>query len=158
MLETPETWIDQHSREPRFMAKKKDTLIPTEILRNSIGASADIARVWFESRTDSKDTATFESKRNKIMDRKNGAVYVYYDKNCKALYVGETSGAVKSRLHTATAPHKRTVWWKMWETMRFIQLPDHMDRLTLEFLLILSYAPKHNKKPKAMNIKKLLPN
>jgi hypothetical protein len=139
------------------MTKKKDTLIPTTILRNSIGASADIARVWFESRTESIDRATFDLK-GKIGDRRTGAVYVYYDKSGKALYVGETSGAVKSRLHTATAPHKKTVWWGKWETMRFIQLPDHMDRLTLEFLLILSCAPKHNKKPKAMNLKKLLPN
>jgi len=130
--------------------------IPTTTLRKSLGATADVAKLWFESRTEPKSRAVFEAK-GKLGDDGNGAVYVYFDKNDNALYVGLTSRKVKCRLHDQTSPHKKKPWWKDWTTMRFVQLSDDMDRQIMEFLLILSYSPKHNEKPKAKNLDELLP-
>ena len=130
--------------------------IPTSILRKSLGASSDVAKLWFESRTEQKSRDIFESK-GKLGDNGSGAVYAYFDKDGHALYVGLTSRRVKARLHDQTSPHKDKAWWPEWATMRFIQLSDDMDRQILEFLLILSYSPKHNEKPKAKNLNELLP-
>jgi hypothetical protein len=130
--------------------------IPTETLRKSLGASADVARLWFESRTTPKSRTIFEAK-GQLGDSSEGAVYVYYGQGGAVLYVGQTSRNVKARLHDQTSPHKEKPWWSQWETMRFVQLPDEMDRLILEFMLILAYSPLHNEKPKAKNINELLP-
>lgn len=64
--------------------------IPTTTLRKSIGASADVARLWYESRTVRRTRETFEAK-GKLGDDGSGAVYAYYDGNGAALYVGLTS-------------------------------------------------------------------
>jgi len=130
--------------------------IPTSILRKSLGASADVARLWFESRTEPVARASFEAK-GKLGDDGSGAVYAYFDRGGRALYVGLTSRKVKARLHDQTSPHKQKAWWPEWTTMRFVQLGDDMDRQVLEFLLILSYSPQHNEKPKAKNLDELLP-
>jgi hypothetical protein len=130
--------------------------IPTNVLRKSLGASADIAKLWFESRTQAKSRDVFEAK-GQLGDDGTGAVYAYFDQKGKALYVGLTSRTVKSRLHDQTSPHKHKPWWVKWETMRFVQLSDDMDRQILEFLLILSYSPAYNEKPKAKNLEELLP-
>ncbi len=131
-------------------------IIPTTTLRNAVGASADIAKLWFESRTEKKTRIVFEEK-GKLGDNGKGAVYAYFNDKDQALYIGLTSRTVKSRLHDQTSPHKKKEWWSQWSYMRFVQLPDDMDRQVLEFLLILAYSPVHNEKPKAKNIEELLP-
>lgn len=130
--------------------------IPTTTLRNAVGASADIAKLWFESRTEKKSREQFEGK-GKLGDEGTGAVYVYFNDCNEAMYVGLTSRRVKSRLHDQTSPHKKKDWWPKWSYMRFVQLPDDMDRQVLEFLLILAYSPKYNEKPKAKDLAELLP-
>lgn len=131
--------------------------IPTSILRKSLGTSADIAKLWFEDRTVAKSRKTFNAK-GKLGDDGTGAVYAYFDELDEALYIGLTSRKVKCRMHDQTSAHKNKVWWEKWETMRFVQLSDDMDRQILEFLLILSYSPKFNEKPKAKNLDELLPS
>lgn len=131
--------------------------IPTSILRKSLGASSDVAKLWFEDRTEPKSREVFEAK-GKLGDDGSGAVYAYFDNNNKALYVGLTSRKVKSRLHDVTSAHKNKPWWEQWKKMRFVQLSDDMDRQILEFLLIISYAPQFNEKPKAKNLDELLPS
>lgn len=128
--------------------------IPTEALRKSIGASADLARLWFEDRTQRKYREQF-LKKGGLSDTGDGAVYAYFLPDNHALYVGETGRNVKARLHDQTSPHKSKPWWKQWMTMRFIQLEDDMDRLVLEFLLILAYKPEFNEKPRAKNLNEL---
>lgn len=132
-------------------------MIPTSILRKSLGAVADLAKIWFESRTELKARIIFEAK-GQLNDDGTGAVYVYFNENDEALYVGLTSRNVKARLHDQTSAHKQKLWWEQWQTMRFLQLSDDMDRQILEFLLILAYAPSCNQKPKAKNLDELLPN
>ncbi len=94
--------------------------IPTETLRKSLGESADVARLWFESRTEPKGRTIFEAK-GQLGDTSEGAVYVYYGQGGTVLYVGQTSRNVKARLHDQTSPHKEKSWWSQWETMRFVQ-------------------------------------
>ena len=132
-------------------------IIPTTILRRSLGASADVAKLWFENRTTPKSREIFEAK-GKLGDDGTGAVYAYFNELGEALYFGLTSRKVKARLHDETSPHKEKAWWGQWSTMRFVQLSDDMDRQILEFLLILSYAPRFNEKPKAKNLEELLPS
>lgn len=131
--------------------------IPTEILRKSLGASSDVAKLWFEDRAEPKTRELFEAK-GKLGDDGSGAVYAYFNENGEALYIGLTSRRVKARLHDKTSSHKNKPWWSQWVTMRFVQLADDMDRQILEFLLILSYAPKFNEKPKAKNLNELMPS
>lgn len=130
--------------------------IPTETLRKSLGTSADIAKLWFEGRTEPKSRAVFDA-RGQLQDTGEGAVYAYYSKDGAVLYVGQTSRNVKARLHDETSPHKSKPWWAHWSEMRFVQLPDEMDRLILEFMLILAYSPAHNEKPRAKDLNALLP-
>ena len=134
----------------------KKVAISTETLRKSIGVSVDQAEMWFESRTQLKSREQFKTKGG-LDDRGDGAVYAYFNSDGHALYVGQTGGSVKARIHFQTAAHKRTRWWSQWTTMRFMQLKDKMDRLVLELLLILAYTPKFNKKPGAKNLDELLP-
>ena len=77
----------------------------TKTLRSSLGASADIAKLWFESRTELKDRNTFDA-RGQLGDDGSGAVYAYYAQDLSALYVGQTGRYVKARLHDETSPHK----------------------------------------------------
>jgi hypothetical protein len=130
--------------------------LPTRTLRQSLGASADIARFWFESRTTPKTKATFGAK-GRLGDSGIGAVYAYYSGEA-VLYVGQTGRSVKARLHDQTSPHKSKPWWPFWTHIRFVQLADEADRLILEFLLILACAPAHNKKPRSKALVDLLPS
>ncbi|MDD5273522.1 MAG: GIY-YIG nuclease family protein [Methylovulum sp.] len=123
----------------------------TKTLRESIKSSTDLAKIWFESKTTAKDRETFEAK-GKLGDTNEGSVYVYYEQNGSALYVGQTSNGIKTRLHHQTSAHKTKLWWTNWTTMRFVQLPDETDRLVLELMLILAYSPRYNIKPKAKNL------
>ena len=68
--------------------------VPTSILRKSLAASSDVARLWFENRTEIKTRDVFDAK-GKLGDDGSGAVYVYYGENNNALYVGLTSRKVK---------------------------------------------------------------
>ena len=66
--------------------------INTQILRNSLAVSADIAKVWFDDRAPLKPRSDFEAK-GKLGDKGCGCVYVYYsveNGNTKesGLYVG----------------------------------------------------------------------
>lgn len=134
--------------------------VAAETVRKPLQAAADAAKQWFLSKTDEKSREQYDG-RGKLGDGRNGAVYVYYSKLGKALYVGQTGRAVKSRKHDQTSPHKMTDWWdekKGWQTMRFVQLADEMDRLTLEFLLILALEPEYNTSPKYKEISKFLPD
>ena len=88
-------------------------------------------------------------------DAGTGAVYAYFNDEGNAIYVGQTGRHVKARLYDQTSPHQQKDWWENWTHMKFIQMPDPMDRLVLEFLLILAYAPIENRKPKAKKIEEL---
>lgn len=84
-----------------------------------------------------------------------GAVYVYFNQSEKAVYIGQTGRYIKARLYDQTSSHQQKDWWKQWTHMRFIRMPDLMDRLVLEFLLILAYSPIENRKPQSKRIKEL---
>jgi hypothetical protein len=125
----------------------------TQILRNSLAVSADIAKVWFEGRAPLKPRKDFEAK-GKLCDEGCGCVYVYYSvdrKNTKenALYVGQTDRTIKARQHDITSPHNKKSWWKDWTHLRFVNIKDKVDRQILEFLLIVALAPTCNKSPKS---------
>ena len=55
-------------------------MIPTSILRRSLGAVADLAKIWFESRTELKTRDIFDAK-GQLNDNGTGAVYVYFNLN-----------------------------------------------------------------------------
>ena len=115
--------------------------------------AAQAAKDWFDKTScPAKGRKEFETK---LGDNGSGAVYAYYGKDGKALYVGQTGRKIKARQHDQTSPHKKKVWWKNWETMRFVQMSDETDRLILEFHLIMGLQPSENRKPKAKTIDEL---
>lgn len=130
--------------------------LPTTQVRQNVGSAAASARVWFEDRTVQIGRNQFERKGG-LNDSGTGSVYAYFTVEGKAIYVGQTGRFVKARLNDETSPHKKSQWWPSWSHMRFVQLSDGMDRLVLEFLLILAYSPTANSKPKAKSIDDLLP-
>lgn len=130
--------------------------LPTSHVRQNVGSAAASARVWFEDRTLLISREQFE-KKGGLKDAGTGSAYAYFAPDGTAVYVGQTGRSVKDRLHDKTSAHKKSLWWPLWSQMRFIQLTDDMDRLVLEFLLILAYAPAANSKPKAKSIDDLLP-
>lgn len=130
--------------------------LPTSQVRQNIGSAAASSRVWFEDRTSLISREQFD-KKGGLDDSGNGSVYAYFAPDGKAIYVGQTGRSVKARLHDETSAHKKSSWWPSWSHMRFVQLTDDMDRLILEFLLILAYAPSANSKPKAKSIDDILP-
>ena len=132
------------------------TLNQTAYLRSAISSAADISIKWFSSHASNVSRKLFHSG-NRMNDARTGAVYVYYDSEDIPLYVGQTKRGIKARLYDQTSPHKKKTWWAKWHVMRFVQLTDEMDRLTLEFLLILAYQPKWNVKPRAKAISDLFP-
>ncbi|WP_153067417.1 hypothetical protein [Steroidobacter cummioxidans] len=85
--------------------------------------------------------------RGKLADAGAGAVYAYFAEDGTALYVGEAGRPIKRRMHDKTSPHKSTAWWDSWTSVRFMQITDRTDRLTLELLLILALRPTFNSKP-----------
>lgn len=116
-------------------------------LQNKVKETSKCAADWFNissyaiTRDEYNKPGSFTGK-----DSKNGAVYVYF-RNKTALYIGETGRGVKERTHFKTSRHTDTEWWGEWNHMKFLPVADRTDRLLLELLLILSYAPKHNQKP-----------
>ena len=116
----------------------------TEIQKKIKSASSE-ARKWFVKNSLRKSREVYFAK-GKLCDQGNGAVYIYY-KDRKAVYVGESSRPIKRRMHDQKSPHKKQSWWKEWTAVRFINIPERTDRLTLELLLILAYKPENNVKP-----------
>jgi hypothetical protein len=85
------------------MGGREDDLvtIPTEVLRRSIGAAADLAKLWFESRSQLVQREQFEIK-GALSDTGEGAVYAYFHKDNHAVYVGQTGRRIKARLYDQT--------------------------------------------------------
>ncbi len=128
--------------------------INTQILRNSLAVSADIAKLWFHNRAQLKPRNDFEAK-GKLGDKSCGCVYVYYsveNGNTKesAIYVGQTRRGIKARQHDITSPHNKKSWWKGWTYLRFLNIKLKIDHQILEFLLIVALAPTENQSPKSM--------
>ncbi|WP_019027532.1 hypothetical protein [Colwellia piezophila] len=128
----------------------------TDIVRNSLKIASDSAKYWYENRTFAISKDTFK-QRGGLSDSGKGSVYVYY-KGKEALYVGLTARNVKSRMHTKTSPHKDKEWWSKWDSMRFLQLEDEVDRQLLEYLLIVAYTPEWNTKPRGKDLSFFLPD
>ena len=123
-------------------------------LKESLRTAFLHAKDWFERHARDYNSEQFLSK-GRIVDSGRGAVYVYFDSKGNALYVGLTKRRVKSRLYDQTSPHRKKLWFKDMASVKFIPLEHDMERLILEFLLILSYGPVHNEKPRAVNLDKL---
>lgn len=117
-----------------------------QLFLNSLSSSADAARAWFMAETSAKSRDDYFAK-GKLGDPGNGAVYAYFCKDGKPLYVGEAGRPIKRRMHDQTSPHKNGQWWKSWETVRLLPVGDRTDRLTLELLLVLAFNPQFNVKP-----------
>lgn len=117
-------------------------------VRKSLSKAATDAMNWFNSNSIIKGRGDYFAK-GKLGDKGTGAVYAYFDSDGTALYVGQASRPIKSRIHDQTSPHKNTEWWKSWKVVRFLNLQNQTDRLTLELLLILQLKPKFNLKPSA---------
>jgi hypothetical protein len=133
------------------MEKKKVELL--ENCRSGIGNAAKAVADFFKnSATPAITRDEFKMRGRLVGDRADGAVYVYFDAQGDAVYVGETGRHVKSRLHDQTSAHKNSIWWKTWTTMRFLPMSDKSDRLIMETLLITSLNPKHNVKPGQINV------
>ena len=128
----------------------------TDIVRNSLKVTSYSAKYWYENRTFPIPRATF-NQRGGLSDTGKGSVYVYY-KGEEALYVGLTARNLKARMHTKTSPHKEKEWWDKWDSMRFLQLEDDVDRQLLEYLLIVGYNSEWNTKPRGKDLSFFLPD
>ena len=122
-------------------------------LQRTTSRTATSAKVWFEAESELVKKAQFKTTGG-LKDAGTGAVYVYF-RNKNVEYVGETSRKVKARMHDVTSPHKKAKWWPTWTHMRFLQISNRTDRLTLELLLVLGYLPKYNEKPGARSADEL---
>ncbi|MGA7540698.1 MAG: hypothetical protein WBW93_18220 [Steroidobacteraceae bacterium] len=109
-------------------------------------ATAEKAKRWFLGRACSRSHGDWD-RRGGLSDSRHGAVYVFFDRNGNALYVGQTGASLKERANYETSRHYDTVWWNKWTTLRFLNIGGETDRLALELLLILSLAPNHNVTP-----------
>ena len=127
---------------------------PVSRLKSSLHQSSSSARAYFEAGTKKITKATYAQKGG-LGDKKGGAVYVYFDSDDRALYVGETGGGVKERTHIATSKHTDKEWWKKWQYVRYFPTTNRTDRLVLELLLILAYEPLYNVKPGQRSIDEL---
>ncbi len=119
-------------------------------------SASDSAKQWFEEQT--VKVSKEKLSRSKMGDTGKGTVYVYFNSDKSALYVGQTSRHVKARLYDQTSPHKKKDWWGYFEHIRFVQMQDPIDRLVLEFLLILAYSPTENRNPQSKKIEELFSN
>ncbi len=128
-----------------------DTNSVVDQVRNDLKSTSEAAKVLFEQGAILiNDKADFSRRR--MGDEGKGAVYVYYDETMQAIYVGQTSRHVKARLYDQTSPHQKKEWWQEWKVMRFLPLHIVDDRLVLEMLLIIAYAPTYNVKPGSLDI------
>lgn len=121
-------------------------LPPRDRFKASLVQVSVDAREWFEKSSLSLTRSEFETRSAKGYGPST-AVYVYYGSDGGALYVGQSGRAIKARLYDATSPHAKTPWWPEWTSMRHLKLPDETERLVLELILIIAYAPPHNTRP-----------
>lgn len=128
-----------------------------EILRKSLAQASSNAKELFFDKAQPKTREQYFAKAQ-LGDDGCGAVYAYFDRHGNALYVGEAGRPIKRRMHDQTSPHKKAEWWESWESIRFLQIHDRTDRLTLELLLILSLRPEHNSKPGPRDLSKMFEN
>jgi len=117
-----------------------------EKFNEGLAATAQSASEWFIESSIKKSREDYES-RGKLGDNGEGAVYAYIGRNNKIIYIGETSRNIKARQHDQKSPHKKQKWWKDWSEIRFLEVCDRTDRITLELLLILYLNPRENTKP-----------
>lgn len=109
-------------------------------------ATADKAKRWFLTRACSRSRGHW-NKRGGLGDSGDGAVYVFFGRKGGTLYVGQTGTSLKKRANYPTSRHTKQPWWSKWTALRFLNIDVETDRLALELLLILSLAPKYNRKP-----------
>jgi len=150
------TLCDRPAIAGRLSSKVKIHRMPA-VLRSSLEKASADAKHFFWSKTSEKDRAAFFA-RGKLGDDGTGAVYAYFDEVGNALYVGEAGRPIKRRMHDQTSPHKEKLWWETWKTVRFLQVRDRTDRLTLELLLILALKPEFNSKPGARTFATMFEN
>ena len=122
-------------------------------MKNELQTAVECSVLWFENNCTAKSREIYFEK-GKLTDKGTGAVYVYLKKGV-AVYVGESSRPIKRRMHDKTSPHKKKPWWKTWDTVKFINLKDRTDRMTLELHLVLGLKPKENIKPASREIDKM---
>ncbi|MDD0841424.1 hypothetical protein [Pseudomonas sp. Gutcm_11s] len=115
-------------------------------LKTTLKTTAEQAQQWFESQSIVLTKEEFGGRSPKGTSPKCG-VYVYYGADAFALYVGQSGRRIKLRLHDQTSPHAQKPWWSNWTDLRFLAIENETDRLVLELLLILAYAPSYNRKP-----------
>lgn len=120
----------------------------------SLRRAARHARNFFTAKAEKRLLADWKRKGG-LRDQKKGSVYVYFDSNRRALYVGETGGGIKERAGFPTARHRNQPWWRNWRYLYFYACSDQTERVTLELLLILAYRPKANRKPAARTIARM---
>jgi hypothetical protein len=130
------------------MADGKPSVDFVSDLRSALGAGTELAARWFNAHSTSRTRETWDA-RGAMKGDPSGVVYAFFDQDGTALYVGESRTTVKERARIRTSCHQKRAWWKNWTTMRFLPVSDHTDRLTLELLLILAWAPANNTKPGA---------
>ena len=116
-------------------------------VKKTLDACRRNARRWFMK--EPTITRAIYDGRGELNDSGEGAVYAYFRADGRAMYVGQTGGRVKTRAHFKTSKHKDALWWSKWRSMRFIQIPNQVDRFALESLLILELKPIYNRTPKA---------
>lgn len=114
--------------------------------KDALDAAASRAKDWFEHDANEIPRRDFEPRSAAGTSPKCG-VYVYVGADGSALYVGQSKRRIKLRLHDQTSPHARKPWWASWSQVRFLPIACETDRLVLELLLIVAYAPPHNRKP-----------
>lgn len=122
-----------------------------ESLKDALSDATNKARAWFEAKSPALHRPEFE-QRSKKGESPKCAVYVYYGDDGTALYVGQSKRRIKLRLHDQISPHRLKAWWASWATVRHLTLQDETDRLVLELMLILAYAPPHNRKPAGKDV------
>ena len=114
-------------------------------MNEEIKASVEAAKKWFNKNCTEKGRDIY-FQHGKLGDKGIGAVYVYLC-NDQAVYIGEASRRIKARMHDQTSPHKKKMWWDSWDKVKFVNISNQTDRLTLELLLIIGLSPAENIKP-----------
>jgi hypothetical protein len=123
-------------------------------LRNAVDKASATAMEYFKSRSAKLDRNDFE-KKGSVSDFSVGCVYIFFDAEQNALYVGQTSHSIKARSRYQTSPHAKKDWWKHWKFVHAVEARSEVERLILELLLILAYKPSSNKRPKIRAINAL---
>lgn len=121
-----------------------------QLFRDNLTTTAESASNWFCNESTIQTRTVYEERIERDDDRA-GIVYLF-GKGRKIFYIGETSRRIKERVRYRTAPHIDADWWNKWEYLKFLQVSDRTDRMTLELLLILALNPQANVKPRYREI------